>query len=48
MGCAVTKCRQYEQCGNKMKACNLINGLCPACHMKKKLDEKKAQQAKGN
>lgn len=31
-GCTKTKCLE---CPVVMKACNLIDGLCPSCHAKK-------------
>lgn len=32
MGCQVVKCKE---CPVKMKACSLIDGLCPSCNAKK-------------
>jgi len=35
MGCQVTKCSTVN-CEVRKKACQLINGKCPACYEKEK------------
>ncbi len=37
MGCQSTKCRN---CSANMPACQLINGLCPACNAAEKASKK--------
>lgn len=33
MGCNLVKCL-VQGCGNVLKACQMINGVCPSCHGK--------------
>lgn len=37
MGCSITKCKI---CPKKLKACKMINGVCPECHLKQQTNAK--------